>query len=50
MCRFVLNLCFKGLFSTHLKYEKYGIGRGLFKRFMNEGSTELIEKGSHETG
>ena len=50
MSSFCLNRCFKGRFSTYEKYEKYGIGRGLFSRLLNEGSTELIEKGTHETG
>ena len=50
MRRFCLNHSFKGLFSTRVKYEKYGIVRGLFSRLLNEGSTELLEKGTHEAG
>ena len=50
MRRFCLNRCFKGLFPTRVKYVKYRIGRGLFSRLLNEESTELIEKGTHETG
>ena len=45
MRRFCFNRCFKGCFSTWVKYEKYGIWRGLFCRLLNEGSTELIENG-----
>ena len=47
---FLLNRCFKGLFSKRVKYEKDGIGRGLFGQFLNEGSTELIENGIQGKG
>ena len=49
MRRFCFYCFLSGWFSTPVKYEKYGIW-GLFYRFLNEGSTELIENGFQGRG